>query len=87
MTELDRPCDSLSKELVRVQRQIAGREMEVVYEIRGEGHGVTAISVNGQRLAFTHDPNPYRTGAARVTLEELGRQLIPGRNVMVIAVG
>lgn len=72
---------------LRVQRQIAGREMEVVYEIRGEGHGVTAISVNGQRLAFTHDPNPYRTGAARVTLEELGRQLIPGRNVMVIAVG
>jgi cellobiose phosphorylase len=51
---------------LQVRLSLFGKQATLSYEIGGAGHGVSAVSVNGQTLALSNDPNPYRTGAARI---------------------
>lgn len=72
---------------LRVRLSLLGKPVELVYEIKGVGHGVTAVAVNGKNVSLTHDANPYRTGAARVDREQLARLLDQPKNTIVVHVG
>jgi len=58
------PRDGLSAAL-----SIAGRPVEIIYHIKARGCGVVSIDLNGDNLEFTREGNPYRSAAARLSLE------------------
>jgi len=76
---------------LRVRLSLFARPVELIYEIKGAGCGVTAVSVNGQDVPhdifLSHDPNPYRTGAARIDRAQLVRRLDQPNNTVVVHVG
>jgi 1,2-beta-oligoglucan phosphorylase len=72
---------------LRVRLSLFGKAVELTYEIKGAGHGVTAVSVNGLDVSLSHDANPYRTGAARMDRTQLLRLLDRPKNTVVIQVG
>ena len=60
--------------------QLSGHSVEVTYHIKSKGCGPTAIQLNGKDLEFTREPNPYRPGAARISMEHITRELTVGSN-------
>jgi cellobiose phosphorylase len=72
---------------LRVQLSLLGKCVAVVYEIKGAGCGVNAITVNDQPISLSHDANPYRKGAARVDLASFASRLDREKNVIGIEVG
>jgi hypothetical protein len=54
--------------------------------VGAKGCGVSAIKLNGRKLAFEREHNPYREGAARVPLEAVTNALQPKKNRLEIAV-
>lgn len=72
---------------LRVRLSLFGKPVEVTYEIKGAGCGVTAVTVNGQPVSITHDANPYRKGAARVDRTNLVSQLDRPSNTIQVKVG
>ncbi len=52
---------------------IAGRQLEVIYRVKALGRGPVSIDLNGTNLEFTREENPYRPGAARVSLDTVIR--------------
>jgi cellobiose phosphorylase len=72
---------------LRVRLTLLGKAVELTYEIKGAGHGVTAVKVNSHDVSLSHDPNPYRTGAARVDRAQLSRLLNQPQNSVVVQVG
>jgi len=56
---------------MRVGVTLLGHDLEIVYRVRGAGFGVTALGLDGRPLAFDLEPNPYRRGAARVSLHDV----------------
>jgi cellobiose phosphorylase len=63
------------------------RPVDVIYRIRGAGCGVTAVTVNGQRLPFERRPNPHRPGPVVVAKTAFIAQLTPDRNTLTLDVG
>jgi hypothetical protein len=51
------------------------------------GCGVSAIKLNGRKLEFEREHNPYREGAARVALKAVTDALQAKKNRIEIAVG
>jgi hypothetical protein len=45
---------------------------------------VTEVSLNGQTLPFTTEPNPHRRGAALVDLQAVLKHLQAGKNSLTI---
>jgi cellobiose phosphorylase len=72
---------------LRAQVGVAGRTVQIRYEVRGAGCGVSAVRCNDRALSFTRDPNPHRPGAARVALAELLGSLNAADNVLIVSVG
>jgi cellobiose phosphorylase len=70
-----------------VRLSLFGKAVELTYEIKGAGCGVTAVTVNGHDVSLSHDSNPYRTGAARIAREQLSRLLDRPKNTVVVHVG
>jgi cellobiose phosphorylase len=73
---------------LRVQVTLLGQPLEIVYRVRGSGHGVETLQLDGRALAFETDANPYRRGAARVALGALAA-VRPGESArqLVVDVG
>lgn len=71
---------------LRAKIQLAGHILEVTYRIKSKGCGPVSITLNGEELKFIRDPNPYRTGAARISLEALtgGSNGNPGQIVILL---
>ena len=92
---LNLECDVLSLDPVipasmnglRVELEFFGRPLEIVYDIKGKGCGVTAAELNGKPLSFVREGNPYRPGAARVELAALRPSLATRQNSLRIALG
>ncbi|MES2470232.1 MAG: hypothetical protein V4675_23265 [Verrucomicrobiota bacterium] len=63
---------------------IAGSLVEITYHIKGRGCGTVAVELNGASLDFVREPNPYRSGAVRITMESLTRQLTGADDRLVI---
>jgi cellobiose phosphorylase len=72
---------------LQVRLSLFGKPVTLSYEIGGAGHGVSAVTVNGQAVAISHDANPYRTGAARVERALLVGKLDRADNTIQIKVG
>jgi cellobiose phosphorylase len=72
---------------LRVELELFGKSLEIAYEIKGAGCGVSAVSINGTDVTFEREVNPYRTGAARVPLAEVRRLLDSKHGVMKVALG
>jgi 1,2-beta-oligoglucan phosphorylase len=64
---------------------LAGHTVTVVYHIKSVGCGPISIEINGEKLHFTREANPYRTGAARITMDSFTRRLA-GDDVMTISI-
>ena len=72
---------------LRVSATLRGRSLDVVYEVQGRGCGVKAVRLNGEDLPFVSEPNPYRTGAARVSMAPFLERLAAEGNQLRLAVG
>jgi len=69
---------------LRASIEVAGIPVEVVYDIREFGCGPTALTLNGEPLAFATEANPYRAGAAVVSMDALRARLVAGGNTLVV---
>jgi cellobiose phosphorylase len=69
---------------LRVAIEVAGRPLEVVYQIRERGYGPTALTLNGQPLAFESEANPYRAGGALVSMDVLRERLAADANTLLV---
>jgi cellobiose phosphorylase len=72
---------------LRVTTTLLGRPIEVNYSVAARGCGVSAIKLNGRKLAFERAGNPYREGAARVPIKTVTDALQVKRNRIEITVG
>lgn len=72
---------------LRVRWSLFGKRVEMTYEIKGAGCGVSAVAVNGQPMTLLHEANPYRKGAARVDRASLVTRLDRDQNVIAVKVG
>jgi 1,2-beta-oligoglucan phosphorylase len=81
------PVIPASLDGLRVDTTLRGRPVEVRYQIGKAGCGVTEVTLNGQTLPFTTEPNPHRRGAALVDLPAVLKQLKPQQNVLTIRLG
>jgi cellobiose phosphorylase len=60
---------------------------EVTYHSTGAGCGTSKVMLNGADLPFTRGANPYRTGAARIILEEIRKHLTADVNRLEVYLG
>lgn len=72
---------------LRVRLALFGKSVTMSYEIGSAGHGVSAVSINGEALALTNDANPHRTGAARIERAAFVGKLDRADNTIQIKVG
>lgn len=73
---------------LRVGATLLGRDLEIVYRVRGAGCGVRSLQLDGRPLASDMEPNPYRSGAARVSLHDVAAALASARHRrLVVDVG
>ena len=63
---MPKSLDGLSARL-----DVYGRNLAIVYRVGKHGRGPIALTLNGMRLAFEREPNPYRSGAARVSSRDV----------------
>jgi cellobiose phosphorylase len=56
---------------LRVEMPIAGRPVEIVYEVGRTGCGPISVALNGEPLAFDRRANRYREGGAEIRLTDL----------------
>jgi cellobiose phosphorylase len=71
---------------LRVSTTLLGKAVEVSYSIGARGCGVSAIRLNGRKLAFEREHNPHREGAASVAIEAVTDALQAKKNRLEIAV-
>jgi 1,2-beta-oligoglucan phosphorylase len=69
---------------LRASIEVAGVPVDVVYAIRELGHGPTKLELNGAPLAFATTANPYRAGAAVVSMDVLRPRLEASGNTLVV---
>jgi hypothetical protein len=48
---------------------------------------VKRVRLNGANLKFTREPNPHRTGAARLPMKAVLRQLLTSGNRLSVTIG
>jgi CRISPR-associated protein Csx3 len=72
---------------LRAAVELADRRATVVYRVARAGHGPTAIAVNGTAVPFAREPNPYRSGGARLALATLAPLLTAAENEIVVHLG
>lgn len=73
---------------MRVNVTLLRHDLEIVYRVRGAGCGVSSLQFDGRPLAFAVEPNPYRRGAARVSLHDLTAALASAHHrQLVVDVG
>jgi cellobiose phosphorylase len=53
---------------LRAEVPLLGRRLQVEYQVGRDGFAPQALTLNGTRLPFTREPNPYRAGGASVPL-------------------
>jgi 1,2-beta-oligoglucan phosphorylase len=69
------PVIPASLDGLEVSLTLAGRSIRVHYRINCQGRGPISVNLNGTDLDFIRETNPYRPGAARVSMEDFTRHL------------
>ncbi|MES2439341.1 MAG: amylo-alpha-1,6-glucosidase [Verrucomicrobiota bacterium] len=72
---------------LKADLRLAGHPVTVVYQIKATGCGTTSVEINGGKLNFTRQANPYRPGAARISMDSFTRRLTGDGDTMVISLG
>jgi hypothetical protein len=72
---------------LQAEIDLAGRDVHITYHVGISSYGPTAVTLNGQEVAFRRAVNPYRTGGAEVSMAELLARLITGPNELVVRLG
>jgi cellobiose phosphorylase len=72
---------------LQVTLQLAGHLISITYQITGKGHGPTEINLNGHPLEFIREANLYRTGAARIQMDQVVSQMTNDTNHLSIRLG
>ena len=70
---------------LKVNLLLAGHPITVIYRIKSKGCGPISVEINGENIPFARETNPYRTGAARITMDSFTRHLT-GEDVMTISI-
>jgi cellobiose phosphorylase len=71
----------------RARLRLMERLFEVTYHSTGVGCGPAKVMFNGINLPFTRGANLYRTGAARISLEEIRKHLTADVNRLEVYLG
>ncbi len=72
---------------LRLEMTLDGISFDVTYRIEGAGCGTRELRLNGGRLAFERDENPYRKGAARASMAAVRERITTGANHLAVQVG
>jgi cellobiose phosphorylase len=72
---------------LRVTTTLLGRPIEVSYCVGERGCGVKEMKLNGRKLAFEREHNPYREGAGRVAIKAVTDALQAKKNKLEIVIG
>ncbi|MEO7099535.1 MAG: hypothetical protein ABI162_09260 [Luteolibacter sp.] len=65
---------------------LAGHSVTVTYLIKSTGCGPVSIDLNGAKLDFIREANPYRPGAARISMESFTQGLTGEGDVLTIRI-
>ena len=66
---------------------LAGHPIEVVYRTDKTGCGPVSLDLNGTLIEFIREANPYRPGAARVSMDDLVRRLTGVGDRLTVVLG
>jgi cellobiose phosphorylase len=72
---------------LHVRAEIAGRPVELRYQVGARGCGPRALRLNGAELPFTRTENPYREGGAEVSMQAFRERLRDGDNTLLVELG
>ena len=72
---------------LRARLPISGHSVEVLYRVGATGCGPVRLELNGSELPFTRGANPYRNGAAEVSMAVIEPRLVAEGNLLVIYLG
>ncbi len=72
---------------LRATLTVAQHEVELLLHVGPLGHGPAQIHLNDRPLPFTRGANPYRTGAAEVSMVAVLAALQAGVNRLVVRLG
>jgi hypothetical protein len=72
---------------MRVRLKLREHLFDVTYHSSGAGCGPAKVVLNGADLTFTRGANPYRTGSARISLEEIRKYLAADINRLEVYLG
>ena len=72
---------------LRVEMKLGGYPVEVIYHIEGYGYGPRVVNLNGADLPFTRVANPYRIGAARISMAAVRQRLTTEANRLTVQIG
>ena len=72
---------------LRARLPIGGHSVEVLYRVGATGCGPVRLELNGDPLPFTRGANPYRNGAAEVSMAEFEPRLAATGNLLVVHLG
>ncbi len=66
--------------------RLAGHPVTFVYRVKSVGCGPSSIELNGERLDFTREANPYRPGGIRIRMDSFTRGLTGTGDVVTIRI-
>ncbi len=72
---------------LRVETELSGAPVEIVYRIQERGCGPLGVNLNGDDLPFARSANPYRLGAAEVPMKEVQQRLRGPNNRLWVVLG
>jgi hypothetical protein len=70
-----------------VEMMMEGRMVEITYRVQEMGCGPTRVSLNGADLPFSRTPNPYRAGAAEISMKAVRERLKESANRLIVHLG
>ena len=72
---------------LRARLPICGQSVKVLYRVGTTGCGPVRLELNGSHLPFTRGANPYRNGAADVSMAVVASRLTANANLLVVHLG
>ena len=72
---------------LRATLTVAQHQVELLLQVGPRGHGPVQLALNDRPLPFKQGVNPYRRGAAEVSMDALRAALQAGVNRLVVRLG
>jgi 1,2-beta-oligoglucan phosphorylase len=72
---------------LRATLTVAQHPVDLLLQVGPRGHGPLRVELNDRELPFTRGANPYRTGAAEVSMAAMRAALQPGVNRLLVRLG